>query len=85
MKAGDMQPHDPTEYTDGVYRNMMLNNARRTATAVTIIAWIVGIVALLSAIGIIYSASQLAKIGNTVDPSTDISTCQSLGGTDPSC
>jgi len=75
-------PHIQTP--DEQFRQAMIHHARRTSGATVFIAWVVGIyVAVSLVVGIIIGV-QLAKIGNVVNPS-DISTCQSLGGTDPSC
>ncbi len=77
------RPLPPPISTDE-YHKFMLKHASETKHAVQFIAWVVGIFAILSAIGVIYTAVQLAKIGNTLVPS-DISNCQSLGGSDLSC
>ncbi len=86
-----MQPIDfPTHTVPQVqapgenYYDAMYHNARQTRIAVQFIAWVVGLCAIVGVITGIYIGIQLASIGNTLVPS-DISTCQSLGGSDPSC
>ena len=77
------QPPDQT--TPQQDMQTLIRNTYETRNAVRFIAWVVGIYVLISlVIGVIVGV-QLAKIGDTVNPNTDISTCLSLGGTDPSC
>jgi hypothetical protein len=87
-----MQPTDFPQHTvphiqtpDEQFRQAMIYHTRRTSVATVFIAWVVGLFALVSIILGIIVGVQLAKIGNVVNPGGDISTCQSLGGTDPSC
>ena len=84
-----MQPHDITPVTPDQPNNrrhddiilVTHNLLRRIDNSTRFIAWIVGIWVVLSVIGGIIVAVQLAKVGSTFDPGN----CLSVGGNDPSC
>jgi hypothetical protein len=58
---------------------------RQTRTATCFIAVCVGIVMVLSLIGVIVVAKSFSTLNNTINGTTSTSNCFSQGGTDPSC
>jgi hypothetical protein len=86
-----MQPIDSPSQTiphvqtpDEHFRAEMLRYSRQTKNATVLIAWVMSLAVAFSLVIGLIAAVQLAKIGNVVSPS-DITTCQSLGGSDPTC
>jgi uncharacterized membrane protein SpoIIM required for sporulation len=65
------------------YEERMEAHAISTRNAVRFIAWVIGIWVVISVIAGIVIAVEISHAANNVN--NDISNCQSLGGTDPSC
>ena len=58
---------------------------RQTRNAARFVAWLAGVLVVLSLIGGVYMLAQFSKAVNTINSPADVTLCQSLGGTDPSC
>lgn len=60
---------------------------RQTRNATVFIAIIVGIVTVISLVGIIWTATTISKLNSQLNGTNGLSSsnCQSQGGTDPSC
>jgi hypothetical protein len=58
---------------------------RHTRNATVFIAVIVGIATAIALIGVIYTATTLSKLNSQLNGVSNISNCQSQGGTDPNC
>lgn len=76
---------NPTTYETSMlrYAQDTRDAAEKTASRTNFIAWVVGVFAALSLIGMIYSVAQFEHFVNVV--TSPASTCATQGGVDPSC
>jgi cobalamin biosynthesis Mg chelatase CobN len=58
---------------------------RHTRNATVFIAIIVGIVTVLTLVGVIWTATNISKLNSEINGVNNISNCESLGGTNSSC